>query len=161
MAVHKPRALPPGGRIGILAPSGSVDGTALEKGLAVLEAQGFTVELAGNVLVRKGYLAGDEKERAAALLKFFRRGDIDAIFCARGGFGSMQLLPLLAGERDLPPKIFVGYSDVTVLLNWFLQRFRFVTFHGPMVAADLSRGVSESSKAHFFGMLAGAIHEWS
>ena len=48
---------------------------------------------------RKGYLAGDEKRRALELKNFFQRSDIDGIFCARGGFGSIQLLPHL--NRDL------------------------------------------------------------
>src|ERR1043166_7840275 len=138
MAVHKPRALSDGARIGIVAPAGCVDEAALAEGVAALRREGFAVELGANILARKGYLAGDPEVRARELLSFFRRDDIDAIFCARGGFGSVQLLPELQKEAELAAKIFVGYSDVTTLLNWFLRRFALVTFHGPMVATDLA-----------------------
>jgi muramoyltetrapeptide carboxypeptidase len=161
MTVNKPPALRHGGRVAITAPSGCVDERALDEGVAALRREGFAVELGRNVLARKGYLAGDEKARARELIGFFGRKDIDAIFCARGGFGSMQLLPELAKETELAPKLFVGYSDVTVLLNWFLRRFAMVTFHGPMVAADFARGLSEHSKAHFLGMLKGEVSGWS
>src|SRR4051794_18086053 len=106
MAVRKPRALSYGARIGIVAPAGCVDEAALEKGVAALRREGFAVELAANILARKGYLAGDPQGRARELLAFFRRDDIDAIFCARGGFGTVQLLSELEKEAELAPKIF-------------------------------------------------------
>lgn len=161
MAVHKPRALRRGSRIGIIAPSGCVDESALEKGSSALRREGFSVEIAPNILAHKGYLAGDAQRRVSDLVEFFTRDDIDAIFCARGGFGSIQLLPELGIKTELLAKIFVGYSDVTVLLNWFLQRFGIVTFHGPMVAADFARGVSECSTAHFLRMLMGDLGNWT
>jgi muramoyltetrapeptide carboxypeptidase len=158
MSVYKPPALKRGGRIGVVAPAGCVDRVAIEKGLEAVHQQGFTVELAPNVYRRKGYLAGDGGARADDLIKFFHRPDIDAIFCARGGFGSVQLLPHLIAP--LKPKIFVGYSDITVLLNWFLQKFHMVTFHAPMLAMDIARGLSERAKAHFWGLLSGETKEW-
>jgi muramoyltetrapeptide carboxypeptidase len=158
MSVYKPPPLKRGGRIGVVAPAGCVDPVAIEKGLEAVRQQGFMVELAPNVYRRKGYLAGDGRARADDLIKFFHRPDIDAIFCARGGFGSVQLLPHLIDP--LKPKIFVGYSDITVLLNWFLQKFHMVTFHAPMLAMDIARGLSERAKAHFWGLLTGETKEW-
>ena len=118
MELLKPPALTPGDTIGVVAPAGVVCPSRLREGVRTLEAYGFKVELAGDILQRNGYLAGSEENRAATLSAFMRRDDIRAVFCARGGFGSIQLLPHLdAAKFRSHPKIFVGFSDVTVLLN--------------------------------------------
>jgi muramoyltetrapeptide carboxypeptidase len=152
--------LKPGGKIGVAAPAGCVDAVSLEQGLKAIQEQGFEVELAAHVHKQNGYLAGTSDQRAADLEAFFRRGDIDAIFCARGGFGSIQLLPQLAKAPPLPAKIFVGYSDITILLNWLLQSCGMVTFHAPMVAMDLARGLASRSREQFWGTLTGQKRRW-
>src|SRR3990170_5984605 len=153
MAVHKPPALGPGSKIGVVAPAGCVDDEALEAGAAAIRRKGFEVEFSPSARERKGYLAGDAAARARDLVTFFRRGDIDAIFCARGGFGSIQLLPYLSGELEKYPKIFAGYSDITVLLNWLWQKCRMVTFHAPMVAMDFARGMAAPADDQFWQIL--------
>jgi muramoyltetrapeptide carboxypeptidase len=126
-----------------------------------IRERGFNVELSENIRSRKGYLAGSAEARALDLETFFRRSDIDAIFCARGGFGSVQILPFLKLEFARHPKIFVGYSDITILLNWLLQAHRMVTFHGPMVAMDFAKGLNESNRDHFWGILTGENRTWT
>ncbi len=159
--VQKPRPLKRGGKIGVVAPAGFVDDASLAAGVAAMRQEGFEVELAEKINERKGYLAGDEKKRAKDLETFFRRGDIDAIFCARGGFGSIQLLPQLNAALQRYPKVFVGYSDVTVLLNWLLQKCGMVTFHAPMVAMDIARGLSDRSKEYLWGSVMGEKRTWT
>ena len=105
-------------------------------------------------------LPGPAEGRAQDLGDFFQRRDIDAIFCARGGFGSFQLLPYLNAAISNYPKIFLGYSDVTILLNWLRQTCGMVTFHAPMVAMDLARGLTEASNAHFWSLLMGEMSDW-
>jgi len=161
LAVHKPRHLQSGARIGVIAPAGCVDSTKLERGLDAIRAEGFEVELGENIFACKGYLAGAAEKRAADLLGFFRRSDIDAIFCARGGFGSIQLLPHLTSELGNYPKIFLGYSDITVLLTWLRQKCGMVTFHAPMVAEEIARGLSAEGKAHLWSVLRGERSHWS
>ena len=160
MAVHKPPALKPGGKIGVVAPAGSVDQEALAAGAAAIRNKGFEVEFSPAVYEGKGYLAGDAGTRAGDLLSFFCRSDIDAIFCARGGFGSIQLLPHLSAELRKYPKIFAGYSDITVLLNWLLQNCEMVTFHAPMVGMDLARGLTERSEEQLWETLSGEKKNW-
>ena len=160
MAVHKPSALRPGGKIGVVAPAGCVDEAALDAGAAALRRKGFEVEFSPSTRARKGYLAGDAAARAQDLASFFRRGDIDAIFCARGGFGAIQTLPFLGEEIGNQPKIFAGYSDITVLLNWFLQKFEMVTFHAPMVAMDLASGLTPRSETQLWDTLTGKSKSW-
>jgi muramoyltetrapeptide carboxypeptidase len=161
LAVHKPPRLKPGARIGVVAPAGCVAPDALQRGIEAIAAEGFEVELGAGIYAQTGYLAGGPVERAEDLANFFRRTDIDAIFCARGGFGSVQLLPHLSSELKNFPKIFAGYSDITVLLNWLYQSCGMVTFHAPMVAEDIARGLSEQAKAHFWRVLGGALDGWS
>jgi muramoyltetrapeptide carboxypeptidase len=138
-----------------------VDERILANGLEALRNEGFAVELGQNIYGRKGYLAGDAEGRARDLIDFFGRDDIDAIICARGGFGSVQLLPILAKENGLKPKIFAGYSDITVLLNWFVQKFEMVTFHAPMVGMEIAAGLSGRTKQQFWGTLTGEIRNWT
>ena len=161
LTVNKPAKLASGMRIGVIAPAGSVDESALAAGAEAIRNEGYDVELAPHVLQRKGYLAGDERQRAADLLCFFKRTDIDAIFCARGGFGSVQMLPYLSvQELRSRPKIFVGYSDITILLNWLMQDCGMVTFHGPMVAMEMARGLSGRSRELFWRLLRGDATDW-
>lgn len=161
MPVRKPRSLQPGQTIGVVATAGCVDGDRLEAGVEAIRRAGFKAELAPAIRERKGYLAGAEAERAKALAEFFRRDDISAVFSARGGFGSIQLLSHL-DPRVIArhPKIFVGYSDVSILLNWLLGRCGMATFHGPMVAMDLARGLAARSADFFWGTLSGEKRTW-
>jgi muramoyltetrapeptide carboxypeptidase len=133
----------------------------LAAGLVAIREQGFELELAPGIHDHKGYLAGPGETRARDLSGFFLRDDIAGILCARGGFGSAQLLPLLDPEIRRHPKIFCGYSDITILLNWLLQKWGLVTFHAPMVAMDLARGLSDRAKEHFWGILTGDKQKWS
>ena len=161
MELVKPPPLKKGERIGVIAPAGSVNDEQLGAGVETLRGAGFGVELAQGILDRKGYLAGEPENRAGALLDFFKRPDIAAIFCARGGFGSIQLISLLdAEEIRRHPKIFVGYSDVTILLNWLVQRCGLVAFHGPMVAMEIAQGWSRRSEEFFWGTLLGNKRKW-
>lgn len=161
MAVHKPGRLKPGARIGVIAPAGSVQSGALQAGIAALRAEGFEVALGASVYEQKGYLAGAADKRAADLDSFFRRDDIDAIFCARGGFGSIQTLVYLSAALKNHPKIFVGYSDITILLNWLYQFCGMITFHAPMVAEDIARGLTEQSQSFLWRVLSGEDCGWT
>ncbi|MGH7829304.1 MAG: S66 peptidase family protein [Candidatus Binatia bacterium] len=157
----KPRALNKGDTIGVVAPAGALRDDQLKAGVDALLQAGFKVELSDGIGERKGYLAGDKEKRAKSLEGFFLREDIRAIFCARGGFGSVQLLPLVDPETiRLHPKPFVGYSDVTVLLNWLLQKCGMVAFHGPMVAMEMAQGLRGRTADFFWSTLMGEKRRW-
>jgi muramoyltetrapeptide carboxypeptidase len=131
--MRKPAPLRRGDVVGVIAPAGAVDEPRVRAGIGALEEAGFRVRLGAAALKRAGYLAGADDERLADVHDMFRRPEVKAIIAARGGYGSGRLLPLL----DLSvvrhhPKIFVGHSDITFLLNAFVQCAALVTFHGPM-----------------------------
>jgi muramoyltetrapeptide carboxypeptidase len=80
--------------------------------------------------------AGTPEQRANDINGMFANPNIDAIICARGGYGANRVLPLL--NYDLikaNPKIFMGYSDVTAFLTSITQKTGLVTFHGPMLSS--------------------------
>lgn len=135
----KPPALRPGDTIGIVAPASNVKQSELEAGCEALHRAGYKPFYLDSILQRDLYFAGTATRRARELEEMFARDEVRAIICARGGYGANYLLQ----ELDLAkvtgnPKIFVGYSDLTTLLTYFLGA-GLVTFHGPMVAKDWSR----------------------
>ncbi len=139
--MRKPRALRPGDRIAFVAPAspfaiGDV-GAATEE----LRALGFDVQYEGTLMERTGYTAGSPEMRAAALRSAWADPSIAAIVAARGGYGSVQLLPLLdAADFSGTPKAFIGYSDNTSIMSWLTLTCGVVTFHGPMIEGRLARG---------------------
>ena len=143
----KPQALRPGDTIGIAAPASPFDREAFERGVGVLESMGYQVKIPENLFSHQGYLAGSDSERASQLTKLFEDESVRAIFCARGGFGSMKLLPLLDFEAICgQPKILLGFSDITALLVAIYNRCGIVTFHGPLVTS-LKRDSEETCSA--------------
>jgi muramoyltetrapeptide carboxypeptidase len=132
--LRRPRALEPGGTIGVAAPGGPVDPEKVAAGLALWEAAGFRVTRRDDLVERRGYLAGDDARRADELMQLVRDPEVDAILCARGGYGCDRILPSLDPHafREAA-KPLVGYSDVTALLLWQRRCARLQGFHGPML----------------------------
>jgi muramoyltetrapeptide carboxypeptidase len=117
-----------------------VDAARLEKGVAGLRELGFEVRESPGILDRARFSAGTVERRLAELHGLFADDAVAGIVCARGGAGTGWLLPRLdAALLRAHPKVFVGYSDVT-LLHLYLNRQGLVTFHGPMAAWELANG---------------------
>jgi muramoyltetrapeptide carboxypeptidase len=154
--IIKPPALRQGDTVGVVALAAAVDCVGLERGNAALNDLGYRVKLSPQVLERAGILAGSDQLRAHEVTVFFQDPEVKAVFCARGGYGSSRILPLLdfAGFARTP-KIFVGFSDATFLLNALVDHGRMVSFHGPMVATDLARGAGSRALAHLQALLSG------
>jgi muramoyltetrapeptide carboxypeptidase len=135
----KPHPLRPGDKVGIVAPASNVKREMLEAGCKGLRRAGYEPFYFESILDRDLYFAGSVERRVRELEEMFVRDDIRAIICARGGYGSNYVLPVLDLKKIAAhPKIFVGYSDLTTLLTSFTDSANFVTFHGPMVAKDFA-----------------------
>ena len=142
----KPPALRPGDTVGVIAPAAAVDRDHLERGVNELVRQGYRVKVSEHALARDRILAGSDTERASELMRFFADPDVRAIFAARGGYGAGRLLPLIDFDiLGTTPKIFVGFSDQTFLLNAIAELSGIVCFHGPMVAKDIAGGMTPRS----------------
>lgn len=134
--VRFPARLGPGARIGVVAPAGPFDRDTFERGTNSLKDLGFEVFIPPGLLDANGYLAGSDQHRAKFINQLFVDKSIDAIICARGGYGSIRILPLLDYQAIADnPKIFIGFSDITVLLTVLADRCGLVTFHGPVVTS--------------------------
>jgi muramoyltetrapeptide carboxypeptidase len=146
-AIIKPRRLKPGDVIGIAAPAGPYEKKIFDKGVAVIKEMGFEVMLPNNLQQPDRFLAGSDAHRASVLMNL-SGGDVDAIICARGGYGSMRILEGLDFDRiRRHPKVFVGFSDISALLSTIETRSGLVVFHGPVVTSLGS--ASPQTKASF------------
>ena len=102
---------------------------------------GFEPVFDESVFERAGYLAGSAATRARAFQLAWDDPSIAALVAARGGYGSVQILPLLdAVDVTRSPKAFIGYSDNTSILAWLTTLCGVVSFHGPMLEGRLARG---------------------
>ena len=131
-----PPGLKPGDAIGIAAPAGAFDPERFHRGLRVIESLGFKPVVPEAVFERDRYLAGGDARRAELLNRLFRDDSVKAIMCARGGFGSLNILSRLDFQAISDnPKIFAGFSDISVLLAVIFEKTGLVTFHAPVITA--------------------------
>jgi muramoyltetrapeptide carboxypeptidase len=135
----RPSRLAPGARVAVVAPSGPVPEERLQAGLDVLRGWDLDPVVGPHVLDRHaefGYLAGSDADRAADLQSAWCDPSVDAVLCARGGYGAQRVVDLLDWEamRAAGPKVFAGFSDITALHEAFATRLGLVTLHGPMAA---------------------------
>lgn len=139
-SIIKPPRLLPGMTVGLVTPaSNAPEDEDLLATLDFVHSLGFEAKAAPNLRSRKQYLAGSDRQRADDLNTMFTDSEVDAIFCIRGGYGSGRLL------RDLDydniarnPKIIMGYSDITAILNAIHLRTGLLTFHGPIAGDNFS-----------------------
>lgn len=138
--IIKPKSLAVGQTVGLIAPSSpSRDDDDVRMAAEVLESLGFRVRESANLYRRHGYLAGSDAERAADLNAMFADETVDAIFALHGGYGASRLLPLLDYDcirRN--PKVLLGYSDITALLNGIFTQTGLITFHGKVAAGNFT-----------------------
>jgi len=109
-----------------------------DRGLDVLKDRGYKVKLGKHVLGCRGYKSGSPKELASDLNEMFSNEEIKAIMCAGGGINANALLPHVDFEHiKKNPKIFMGVSNPTILLNAINTKTGLKTFHGPAIVWDL------------------------
>ncbi|MGS2721061.1 S66 peptidase family protein [Paraglaciecola aestuariivivens] len=140
LTLNKPKHLQAGQTIGLIAPSSNVaENQDIAFAIDIIKSFGFKVKLGQHLYQRHGYLAGEDQERAADVNQMFIDPQVDAIFCLRGGYGSPRILPYLDFDSiSQYPKIIMGYSDVTALLNAIYTQTGMITFHGPIAAQSFS-----------------------
>src|SRR5271157_1136905 len=156
----RPPALLPGDTVGIIAPAGPIEPDALEAGCATLLRMGYQPFYLPSLLDRNLYFAGSAERRLNELHEMFRRREVRAIICARGGYGCNYLLPHLdLGFIRRNPKIFVGCSDVTTLLTYLCDAAGLITFHGPMAAGDFGRPDGVDENAWFAAAASGEAYQ--
>jgi muramoyltetrapeptide carboxypeptidase LdcA involved in peptidoglycan recycling len=140
--MHKPSKLNPGDTIGIISPSWGGAGAfphRVEQGIKHLSSLGFKVELAPHTLNQMGFISDTAGNRAQDIHDMFADPAIKAIIASIGGDHACHLLPLLDYELiEEHPKIFMGFSDITVLNVALWTKTGLTTFNGPALIPDFA-----------------------
>lgn len=150
----RPPPLVPGDIVRVIAPASPFEPAALDLGLSVLRDRfGLRPRLRADLASRDRYLAGTDGRRAEEWKEAVADVEARAIFCARGGYGSMRILPSIDPRPLLErPKLFVGFSDLTAI-HAALNRAGLATVHGPVVTqlGKLPQEPLEHLRALLFG----------
>jgi len=131
------RPLQPEDLIAVAAPAGRFEAARFRRGIERVRKNGFRVTYRRDIFSGTAFLAGTDSRRAVELKQYFQDSKSKALIFARGGYGCQRLLPLLS-KTAFHPKVVVGSSDLTVLLNFIWKRFRRPTLYGPMVTPHLA-----------------------
>ena len=130
----KPKRLAAGDTVGLVVPATPpFESDEIQFAKAQMEAIGFQVEIGPHAFDKVGYFAGRDRDRADDINRMFADERIAGIVCYTGGWGTPRVLPYL--DYDLmarKPKVIIGYSDITALLNAIHQKSGLITFHGPV-----------------------------
>lgn len=132
--------------LGLVAPASPVyDKNDFDDMLVTLKELGFTLKLGRHVRDRRGFLAGEDKDRARDLMDMFEDSTVDAILCVRGGWGCNRILDYL--DFDIirnNPKPLIGFSDITSLHMSIASKAGLVTYHGPVGTSEWNNFTTSS-----------------
>ena len=157
----KPLRLKFGDTIGIVSPSWGGAGAyphRVEQAIKYFNALGFKVKLAPHSLNQAGFVSDNPSNRVQDIHDMFADPAIKAIIAAVGGDHSCHLLPLLDFELIANnPKIFMGYSDITVLNVAIWKKTGLTTFNGPTLLTDFAEfpRMLSYTEAYFLKALMG------
>ncbi len=132
--IIRPHGLQRGDTIGIVAPAGPFNKSPFDVGIKLINEMGFNTRIDPGVYERDRYLAGGDAHRAACFNAMMADEAVQAVLCARGGYGTLRILDQLDYDAMVRrPKPVIGFSDITALHQVILMKTGLVTFHGPMV----------------------------
>ena len=127
-----PNYLKKGSKIALVAPARKIERDEISAAVSWIENHGFVAVYDDRLFAEYHQLAGDDDFRASVLQDYLDRDDIDAIFCVRGGYGTIRIVDKLDFTKFAKhPKWIVGYSDVTVL-HAKMQQLGYQSIHGTM-----------------------------
>ena len=127
-----PKRLEKGQTIGLIAPGFAVSEEKITQMVFFLEQSGFKVFKTGRI-DQHGYFSNTDEQRALDVMEMFSNPSVDAILCARGGYGCTRILDLLDYKIiENNPKILLGFSDVTALIQGIYSKSGLIGFHGPV-----------------------------
>ncbi len=149
-----PKALGKGSKVAITAPASGTSMGEVNRGAKFFRDMGCEVVVGKTIAERTfefQYLSAPDRTRAAELMDYIKDPDVDCILCARGGYGILRILPYLdfrvIGQY---PKIYLGFSDVTALINPIFSKTGIVSFHGPVASSSFNDFSMKSLKQTVF-----------
>lgn len=155
-----PKVLKKGDTIAIISTARKITKTELAPSIAIIESWGFQVQLGASIEVAQNQFAGDDNLRANDLQQAIDDDSIAAIWCARGGYGSVRIIDKIDFTSFVKnPKWIIGYSDVTVLHS-HLSKLGITSIHGQMCLEldKRSQASRDTIKNILFGNFNGITH---
>ncbi len=151
------------GKVTLVAPSGTFDKQLFNAGVTHLKLNKIKPSWDRNRIFEKDYYcAGTSMSRAEELINAFKDKETEAIWAIRGGYGAIQLLPYLdenIEEIKNNPKLMIGFSDITVLHSYFIDKCGFVSIHGPNITTI--NKIDQFSKTRIIELLQGGDKAFS
>lgn len=143
-----PEYLKKGSKIALVAPARKISREEISAAVSWITEKGFVAVYDDRLFAEYHQLAGDDDFRASVLQHYLDRDDIDAILCARGGYGTIRIIDKLDFTKFAKhPKWIVGYSDVTVL-HAKMQQLGYQSIHGTM-AINFEKNTKEALESLF------------
>lgn len=135
-----PESLKLGDYVGLIAPSGCINNKKLELAVNVINMLGLKPIIGQSCYEKYGYFAGEDYTRAEDINFMFKEKIVRGIFCIRGGYGSQRIIDKINWDIiKTNPKLFMGYSDITVIHNMINQKCGFITYHSPMLGVEFCK----------------------
>lgn len=151
-----PPNLEAGATIGIVATARKVSFEELKPALFIINKLGYKVKFAQHLFEENNQFSGTDLQRSSDLMDLFEDKEVSAILCARGGYGTVRLLPYLNLEIiKRNPKWLIGYSDVTVLHSFIHHSIHWQTIHGSMPINFSSYQETDQTISSLFQILEG------
>ncbi len=137
--MKNPPFLSQGDTLGLIAPASLVNKEQIERALSNVKQLGLKAKYSADLLRKDGYFAGSDQRRAEEINEMIRDEEVKAIWCIRGGYGSMRLLAHIDYKTlEQNPKIILGYSDITALHAAINKKCNLITYHSPTASEYLS-----------------------
>ena len=155
----QPPFLQAGDTIGIVSPARKISEEEINPAIKLIESWGYKVKLADNIFAEDRQFAGTDDERAADFQNMMDDENIKAILCARGGYGSVRLIPKLDFTKfNVNPKWIIGYSDITVFHSYLNMVSGICSIHGTMPLNFPKEGIDNESTKALHEVLGGELN---
>ncbi len=141
--------------IDIVAPASSCTTEELNHAIKWIEQQGYTPRVPVDLLQPLDFLANTDKKRLTVLKKALSNKSSKVVWCLRGGYGSLRLVPDLLKLKKAPQKFFIGLSDITIIHQFLNQKWNWRTIHGPILSRTMSERKRQSDYDELFELLSG------
>jgi muramoyltetrapeptide carboxypeptidase len=143
--------------IDIVAPASSCTVEELNHAIQWIEKRGYKARVPTDLLQPLDYLANTDKKRFAVLKNALTSKSSKVVWCLRGGYGSIRLVPDLLKLKKVPQKFFIGLSDITIIHQFLNQKWNWRTIHGPILSRTMSERKRENDYKEIFDLLSGQI----
>ena len=152
---NKSPFLKKGDVIDIIAPSSACTLAELKHAISWVKKQGYVPRVSKDLLQPVDFLANTDLKRFKDLKKALESKTSKAVWCLRGGYGALRLVPDLLRLKKQKNKIFIGLSDITILHQFLIQKWNWKTIHGPVLSRTMSEKKRQTDYDDLFQLLTG------